>query len=883
VVDTLCDRTRPQNAPVTCFYLDFAARNEQSATNVLGSLLKQMLSGTGRIPEEIWQTLQEQKESVSGRRPQLVGIVKMLQLITSSQRTYMCIDALDECTTAQRFRLFDSLKEILDKSPSARVFVTGRPHIRAEVANRLAGRVASVAVGPTRTDIVSYLRFRLSHDETPDAMDESLEADILKKIPENTSEMCVEGANGAQNPIPHYWLIDVLRFLLASLNIESILQESTVHRRRERLSKITDGLGLGDAYDATIERIKMQDGDKSTLGMGALMWISHAERPLKVDELCYALAVELGSADFNPQNLPSISTLLSCCQGLITVDKEASTVRLIHFTLKEYLCVHPGIFGRHHSIMAEICLTYLNSEKVKALFTHPSPFILDTPFLEYCSLYWGAHARRDFSNHARSLALERLQDYDSHISAIPLLAQVRYLDDWRPGMGFQFTGLHYASFFGIAAGVIALIGMEGYDINKGDFWGHTPLAWAAVGGHEGVVKILLQQAEINPDKADNYGNTPLTQAAWRGHEGIVKVLLERGQVNPDRVGRCGGTPLSHAARGGYEGVVKVLLERGEVNPDRPDNYGDTPLLHASSGGYERVVTVLLERGGVNPDRLGNTGLTPLQVAAWGGHEGVVGVLLDRGEVDSDRRDNYGRTPLRIAALCGHEGVAKVLLERGEVNPDRPDNDGLTPLQSAAQRGHEGVVKVLLERSEVDPDKLDNYGLTPLQSAAKRGHEGVVKVLLERGKVSPDKLDNRGETALLKATRYGHEKVVKILLALVVINPDKPNHHGSTPLLLAAQYGYENMVKMLLGRQEVNPNRRDNDGDTPLLCAAYDGHEGVVKILLETERVNPDNTNHAGQTPLMCAVGNGHKGVVELLKLHQVAPHVTPLGPGDTTR
>jgi len=170
---------------------------------MLGSSLKQMVSGTGRIPEGIWQALREQKEAVNGRRPQLADLVKIIQLVTSSQRAYMCIDALDECTTAQRFRLFDSLKEILGKSPGARVFVTGRPHIRAEIEKHLAGRVTSISVSPDRDDIVSYLRFRLSHDETPDAMDESLEADILEKIPENISEMWVEGGGGTQNPIPH--------------------------------------------------------------------------------------------------------------------------------------------------------------------------------------------------------------------------------------------------------------------------------------------------------------------------------------------------------------------------------------------------------------------------------------------------------------------------------------------------------------------------------------------------------------------------------------------------------------------------------------------------------------------------------------------------------
>jgi len=92
---------------------------------------------------------------------------------------------------------------------------------------------------------------------------------------------------------------------------------------------MTPKLGLSDAYGATIERIKAQGGDKSRLGMGALMWISHAERPLKANQLSYAIAIKLGSTYFNAGNTPSMTTLVSCCQGLITVDKEAPTVRLI--------------------------------------------------------------------------------------------------------------------------------------------------------------------------------------------------------------------------------------------------------------------------------------------------------------------------------------------------------------------------------------------------------------------------------------------------------------------------------------------------------------------------------------------------------------------------
>ena len=150
------------------------------------------------------------------------------------------------------------------------------------------------------------------------------------------------------------------RFLLVSLNIKAILQETTLYRRREKLDTIANGLGLGDAYDATIRRIKAQKGDRARLGMAALVWISHSERPLKVDEIRHALAVEIGSTDINTNNVPSIRTVLVCCQGLAAVDKGSSTIRLIHFTLNEYLSRRADLFDGAHSKIAESCLTYLN-------------------------------------------------------------------------------------------------------------------------------------------------------------------------------------------------------------------------------------------------------------------------------------------------------------------------------------------------------------------------------------------------------------------------------------------------------------------------------------------------------------------------------------------
>jgi len=498
---------------------------------------------------------------------------------------------------------------------------------------------------------------------------------------------------------------------------------------------MTGGLELGDVYGATIERIEAQDGDRSRLGMTALMWISHAERPPQADELCYALAVELGSTDFDPGNIPSISTLVSCCQGLITVDKEASTVRLIHFTLQEYLSSHPDIFSGPHSAMAEICLTYLNSKQVKTLVTAPSPGTQSARFLEYCSVYWGVHAKRELTDSAKSLSLGLLKGPYSQISTKLLLAQVKDFPLWRFKTPSRFSGLHCASFFGIVEVVAGLIEMECYDINEEDFLGGGPLAWAARNGHEEVVKILLGWEEVNPDKPDDGNRTPLSFAAENGHEGVAKILLGREEVNPDKPDNNGRTPLSFAARCGHEEVVKILLGREQVNPDKPDNNGRTPLLHA----------------------------------AWRGHEEVVKILLGREEVNPDKPDNYGRTPLLYAALDGHEEVVKILLGREEVNPDKPDNDGRTPLSYAARRGHEGVVKILLEQEEVSADKLDNGSQTPLLYAALYGHEGVVEILLGE-EVNPNQPDIDCITPLWYAAWSGHERVVALLQSRNAVAP-----------------------------------------------------------------------------------------------------------------
>ena len=195
----------------------------------------------------------------------------------------------------------------------------------------------------------------------------------------------------------------VPRFLLVSLSIAAILGETTIKKRRKRYDIMTSGLGLDGAYDATLDRIKGQGRDKSALTIAALMWISCSERPMRIGELCDALAVEIGQKDMEYDNIPSEKTLLTSHLGFVTVD-ESSTLRMVHFTLQEYFNSHSDHFENPQSKVAEAYLTYLNFDSVNELSHNLDSAPVETRLPQYASSYRGLYARNGLTEDVKSLA-----------------------------------------------------------------------------------------------------------------------------------------------------------------------------------------------------------------------------------------------------------------------------------------------------------------------------------------------------------------------------------------------------------------------------------------------------------------------------------------------
>ena len=169
-------------------YCDYVNQEQQSTANMLGAILIQLFARDG-IPVTVQEAFHKGKMVLGGQAVRLSDLVEMLKTaIASRPGVFICIDALDECLPKNRLQLLKSLQEIIKASPTTRVFLTGRPHVRDEI-KRYFPEAVMIPVTPTVGDIEIYLKMRLDQDPTPTVMDEGLRAEIMRVIPQKISPM----------------------------------------------------------------------------------------------------------------------------------------------------------------------------------------------------------------------------------------------------------------------------------------------------------------------------------------------------------------------------------------------------------------------------------------------------------------------------------------------------------------------------------------------------------------------------------------------------------------------------------------------------------------------------------------------------------------------
>lgn len=190
VIDSLREQTCEQNTAVLSLYCDYRAQEDQSAVNIVGSLLSQVASRAMRIPVEI-QSAFELKER-GGQSLRLPDMVKLFaKTISSIERVYICFDGLDELLPQNRSELLRAVRQLIRNAPNMRLFLTGRPYIRRELDKHLTNEAYIIHIVPDRGDITRYVSQKIDDDDdrNPDLMPDHLKHGILKIMLEKVSEM----------------------------------------------------------------------------------------------------------------------------------------------------------------------------------------------------------------------------------------------------------------------------------------------------------------------------------------------------------------------------------------------------------------------------------------------------------------------------------------------------------------------------------------------------------------------------------------------------------------------------------------------------------------------------------------------------------------------
>ncbi|KAF4965715.1 hypothetical protein FSARC_6498 [Fusarium sarcochroum] len=735
---------------------DLQRRHDNMLRTILYDILRQEHAFYYHHFQEEYRSQPRQDDRVDWGYESLKQVLKSLCDYLLSKPLYLIIDAVDESHEDDRRDMLRLLFELCAemKHGVVKVLIASRPVPQLDARQKQID--ASIQLQDETVDDISRFAQTMLDDLQ------------LTHLLTEAIEYIIHNAHGV-----FLWVKLVGNELKASIEYGD--SDCTIFERLQRLPTELD-----DFYQLMFRRlIKSNPHIPDSIRMFHLiLW---AARPLTVDELLHAMAIEKTSIldsisdDFFERRIPDKARITHCGGNFFDIKKPdgKEVVEVMHQTVREFLlatsgCVADSEFRTNdreaHVCISRICIQYLilcttplrerppgNDSWSLWHFDDYARFLNKKPLANYAMCFLQHHIQ---NCHLDASILDHAVQFGKWSTSGPasyllgnwvsshMHAASDDIEHTNDAAEFRINLMRSAIWIGLPSTVETLLA-AGIDLN----WGHSPgryskwyisgrtlLSRAVQRGHQAVVKVLLARDNILADLKDKNGQTPLSLAARRGHDAVVRLLADRNDVITDSKDRHGQTPLSWAARQGHDSVVKLLIDRKDVRADSKDKDGRTPLFWAARQGHDTVVRLLVDRNGVTADSKDKYKQTPLSWAAREGHHTVVKLLADRNDVIVDSRYKARRTPLSYAAERGHDSVVKLLLDRNDVNADSKDKSGRTPLSWAAEKGQESIVKLLINRNDIKAGSKDKNGLTPASWASRRRHDAVTKLLKDHQKM-----------------------------------------------------------------------------------------------------------------------------------------------------
>ncbi|KAL1885609.1 hypothetical protein Plec18167_001104 [Paecilomyces lecythidis] len=795
--------TKLKDTVIVAFF--FNARGEEMERSVLGmyqSLLYQLLD---KLPD-----LQEVFDSLKLMHPTDVDFhqwdVETLQSLFKTavenlaQRPLICfIDALDECEEDQvrdMISFFEQLGEIASQHKCyLHVCFSSRHYPHISIASGIE-LVLENQEGHEH-DILNYIESELRIGKTELA--KQIKSEVLNR------------ASGI-----FLWAVLVVQML------NKLADRGQVHRLRKQLSEIPNGL-----HD--LLRDILTRGERNTANMVlCLQWILYARRPLRCEELYFAI---LSGDENSTESFAELNRIVSkddmkrfildSSKGLAEETRSKKpTIQFIHESVREFL-LKENILDKieadpqntfaalSHDTLKHCCIVYMG--------INISAYLGLTDTLP--------KAGSNEAKHLRELATKEFPFLEYSVQHV-----------LHHSNASEEHGLSQAAFlqrFPLGRWILLNNLFEKYEIRR-----YTPHASQlyifADKNLASLIRLALKNGPPMEPGAERYRD-PLLAAIGRRNEAAVKALLPL-DTDPNTESASGQpphevVPLSTSLE--YQFSINCMLSIGEKIASR-NNFNI--FLWAAANGYTEVVKLLVKKGAIIESK-DSSERTALSLAAERGRIKIVKLLMNNG-ADIESKDYIEQTPLFLAATSGHTETVKLLVENG-ADIESKDHIARTPLYSAVSRGHTKTVKLLLEKGANVGSKA--FGpFTPFYE-----HTEIVRLLMENG------------------AHIGSEDLRALLSSAVVaggiISDNLLRENGAKYRPLFVTTG----VMELLREEIADTESLDPKQITSLCSVIVQKHTEVTKQLLENV-ANVESMDSNQMESLCSAINKRHAEAIKLI-------------------
>ena len=333
---------------VAYFFCRYDTRDSLEPRTIIGCLARQVLQ---RLPDV--DSLEDIIKKSSC--PNQLDQDELLQFIKRSitKPVYFVLDGIDDLSSDQRCKLLDSIYDLQQEIPLL-VCISARSPQDVFHGIRCLETILYASIPQVNTDIEIYINSEIDHRLAAGTLlisDNELVQEVKEKLIDKSQGM----------------------FLWVYLQIANLCSMASDFEIRECLSDLPDG--ITETYNRLLQD---RDHVKSQRRLRLLELIPVAYEPLHIEELREALSVEPGVVEYNPTKLlNSIDGIIRSCNGLVMVDEEETTARLVHFSTRQFL-TSPAYKERINeastqSKITETILTYLNYSIFESQITLHKP------------------------------------------------------------------------------------------------------------------------------------------------------------------------------------------------------------------------------------------------------------------------------------------------------------------------------------------------------------------------------------------------------------------------------------------------------------------------------------------------------------------------------